>query len=70
MASIGKRLQKLEAQLTDASGFVPHSQRWLNYWREILRKTINGDRTLNLPRIPIDAFRAILGADPQRSKRR
>ena len=70
MPNIRKRQQKLETKWTDASGFVPHSPRWLNYWREILSKRRSGDRTLNLPRIPIDAFRAILSADKERSRRR
>jgi hypothetical protein len=71
VANIRKRLQDLETRLTDASGFVPHSEQWLNYWREILLEGRSGDRTTNLPRLPIDAFRAIvLGTGPERSKTR
>jgi hypothetical protein len=34
MTNLQRRLRKLEALLpTDPSGFVPHSQKWLEYWK-------------------------------------
>ena len=32
MTNLQRRLTKLEALLTDPSGLVPQSQRWLEYW--------------------------------------
>jgi hypothetical protein len=32
MTNLQKRIRKLEAHKTDASGLAPHSQRWLEYW--------------------------------------
>jgi len=32
MGGLDRRLKKLETQLTDPSGLVPHTQRWLDYW--------------------------------------
>lgn len=32
MTNLQRRLKKLEAYLTDPSGRVPHTQKWLEYW--------------------------------------
>jgi hypothetical protein len=32
MTNLERRIKKLETCLTDASGLMPHSQRWLAYW--------------------------------------
>jgi len=32
MTKLQRRLEKLEAVLTDSMGFVPHTQKWLEYW--------------------------------------
>jgi len=32
VTSLHRRLKKLETQLTDPSGLVPHTQKWLEYW--------------------------------------
>jgi hypothetical protein len=40
-SKIEKRLQKLEASLTDASKLVPYTRRWLLYWTEIIARYIN-----------------------------
>ena len=32
MTNLQRRLKKLEAGLTDPSGLVPHTQKWLEYW--------------------------------------
>ena len=34
MSNILRRLQKLEAQITDRSGYVPHSEAWFRHWSE------------------------------------
>ena len=32
MTNLQRRLRKIEAQLTDPSGLVPHTPKWLEYW--------------------------------------
>jgi hypothetical protein len=44
-SKIERRLQKLEAALTDVSFAVPHTRRWLLYWTEIIAKYIIGELT-------------------------
>ena len=34
MSQIRRRLKKLEAQMTDRYGLVPHSEAWFEYWSE------------------------------------
>ena len=34
MSRILQRLRKLEAQVTDHSGLVPHTEAWFQYWAE------------------------------------
>ena len=36
MTNLQRRLRKLEAHLTDKSGFVPHSKEWFRYWSDQL----------------------------------
>jgi hypothetical protein len=60
MSNLSKRLRDLEVKRTDASGFVPHSPQWLNYWREVLRLLWAGHRSPDLPRIPVEAYRAVV----------
>jgi hypothetical protein len=56
-SKIERRLQKLEAVLTDASRAVPHTRRWLLYWTEIIAKYMIGELTREtLPGlIPLEA---------------
>ncbi|HWZ32339.1 MAG TPA: hypothetical protein VNX18_13450 [Bryobacteraceae bacterium] len=32
MTNFRRRILKLEAQMTDTSGLVPHTQKWLEHW--------------------------------------
>jgi hypothetical protein len=41
MTNLERRLGKLEAQLIDSSGLVPHTQKWLEYWRDWLDRSTN-----------------------------
>jgi hypothetical protein len=62
-SKIERRLQKLEAALTDVSFAVPHTRRWLLYWTEIIAKYMIGELTREtLPGglIPLEAFQAIV----------
>jgi hypothetical protein len=57
MTNVFRRLHKVERRLTDRSSFVPHSQRWLEYWGQRLDGILTGtDRG----RIPLEAFRAVI----------
>ena len=56
-SNLGRRLQKLEAQLTDEVGLVPHSAAWRAYWLDWLQKLVNGE---NPPgKITDEAFRTL-----------
>jgi hypothetical protein len=61
-SKIERRLQKLEAVLTDSSSAVPHTRRWLLYWTEIIAKYMIGELTREtLPGlIPLEALQAIV----------
>ena len=63
-SKIEKRLQKLEASLTDNSKLVPYTRKWLLYWTEQMGKYMTGELTREtLPGlIPLEAFRAVLKA--------
>jgi hypothetical protein len=60
MTRLEGRLKKLEAQLTDRTGLVPHSPKWLAYWTEQLAKIFAGQEITE--RIPLEAVDAILAA--------
>jgi hypothetical protein len=43
LRNLVRRLQKLEAGLTDASGLVPHSEAWFTYWEDKFDRSMNGE---------------------------
>ena len=43
MRNLIRRLQKLEAGLTDASGLVPHSEAWFAFWEDKFDRSMNGE---------------------------
>jgi hypothetical protein len=57
---IEKRLQKLEAGLTDASRLPPHSQKWIEYWDRQFYLFITGQDPEAIRHSPVDAFRAVM----------
>ena len=61
MSNLRRRLRNLEAQLTDASGLVPHSEEWLDYWTAKLDRIISGE---DPDRIPLAVVDALLSAEP------
>ncbi len=63
MRNLRRRLDKLQATFTDASGFAPHSPAWLKYWMEEVGKTI-ADRDRRPRRIPLETIRAWMQAQP------
>jgi hypothetical protein len=59
VTNLARRLHKLEKQLTDASGLVPHSEAWLNYWKRRLEQYLSeGD---GIPMEAIDEIDAAGG---------
>jgi hypothetical protein len=56
---IEKRLQKLEAGLTDTSRLAPHSQRWIEYWDRQFYLFMSGQDPEAIRHSPVDAFCAV-----------
>lgn len=64
MKSLLRRLGKLEAQLTDSSGLVPHSPRWLEYWKRWFEDYTRDPSSRPGELIPIEAARAVMASIP------
>ena len=65
MTNLRRRLKKLEATFTDATGFVPHSPAWTEHWiREIDRAALSEPDHRPNPLIPLEAIRDVLAARP------
>jgi hypothetical protein len=62
MSNLRRRLQKLEARLTDSSGLIPNSQAWLDYWLREVDMIVDGEDRRGRPRIPIAVVDAIIAA--------
>jgi hypothetical protein len=66
MSNLQRRLKKLEALVTDDTGLVPGSPRWLAYWNERLNKFIAGEDDLRDGKIPLEVIRAyVQTAEPE-----
>lgn len=63
MSNILRRLQKLEALLTDASGLKPNSQEWQAYWEQKLERIARGDEPGKPGCVPLEAWDALTDAD-------
>ena len=55
MLGLRRRFQELEAQLTDASRLVPHSDEWVGYWADRIDQYLSG-RIEIVGRIPLEAL--------------
>jgi hypothetical protein len=67
MSNLNRRLKKLEELMTDDSGLVPGSARWMAYWTERVDKILAGDDEVK-GQIPLEVFDAIVkAADSARS---
>jgi len=62
MSNLRRRLQKLEARLTDSSGLVPHSQAWRDYWFARVDRIFNGEEACTPGCIPLEVAHAIVAA--------
>jgi hypothetical protein len=54
---LARRLKKLEVELTDECGLVPHSAAWRAYWLDWLQRLVNGENPPS--KIPDEAFRTL-----------
>ena len=62
MSNLRRRLQKLEARLTDSSGLVPHSQAWRDYWFPKVDRILSGQEPSTPGCIPLEVAHAIVAA--------
>lgn len=63
MSNLLRRLQKLEARLTDASGLKPNSPEWQAYWEKKLAEIANGHEPGKPGCIPLEVWDALTVAD-------
>ena len=49
MTNLRRRLRKLEAQLTDSCGLVPHTQGWFDYWERKAVRILNEEDSDRIP---------------------
>ena len=61
MTSRERRLRKLELLLTDPSGLVPHTRKWLEYWdRQIYDFMTDPEERWPAILFPLDAYCAVM----------
>jgi hypothetical protein len=60
MTNLERRLNKLEGLLTDVSGLVPHTEKWLEYWKRWFECSIRDSYSRRGEKIPLEAARAIM----------
>jgi hypothetical protein len=60
MSNLQRRLKKLEALVTDDTGLVPGSPRWLAYWNERLNKFIAREDDAKDYKFPLEVIRAYI----------
>jgi hypothetical protein len=59
MTNLRRRLRKLEGQLTDGSGLVPHSQTWLHHWEQRSYRMLTGEEPGTPGCIPLEVLDAV-----------
>ena len=62
MTNLRRRIRKLEAYLTDASGLVPHTPAWMNYWMQELKTVVESDPPVPGKLVPLEVARAYMQA--------
>ena len=60
MTNLRHRLKKLEALLTDPTGLVPHTQKWLEYWDRQYYLYLSGKDQDAIWHSSIEAYRAVM----------
>ncbi|HEY1206514.1 MAG: hypothetical protein ABSH46_23880 [Bryobacteraceae bacterium] len=69
MSNLLRRVGKLEARLTDASGLVPRSEHWLAYWGHRIERLLGGEAHGETGRIPLEAVDALVAASTAEANR-
>jgi len=59
---LNRRLKKLESQLTDMSGLIPHTRTWLEYCTRWFECSIRNPNFRWGEKMPLEAARAIMQA--------
>lgn len=59
MFRLERRVQKLEAKLTDVTGLRAHSPEWHAHWEQKLARIVNGDVPGEPGSIPLEVWDAI-----------
>jgi hypothetical protein len=60
MTNRERRLRKLEAALTDTSGLVPHTEKWLRHWDRVIFEFMSDPEPKRPnPLFPLAAVRAV-----------
>jgi hypothetical protein len=62
--NLDRRLRKLESLLTDVSGLVPHTCKWLDYWRCWLDRRVNEPGFRPNEKMPLEAARTLIKLSP------
>ena len=55
-----RRIRKLESQLTDATGLVPHSKKSFDYWYGKIDRVIAGEKNVDLCGMTLEVTDAII----------
>jgi hypothetical protein len=69
MRNLVRRLDRLEARLTDGSGCVAHSEAWLTYWTRHAERLLAGEDVAKLPLAVFDALLAAPGPAEEQTER-
>jgi hypothetical protein len=64
VTNLHRRLKKLELLLTDVRGLVPHTEKWLDYWRCWLDRYVNDSDFRPNEKMPLAAARALIQSSP------
>jgi hypothetical protein len=64
VTNLRRRLRKLEALLSDPSGLVPHSEKWLDYWQGWFDRWSDDPTFRPRERMPLEAARVIIRSAP------
>ena len=64
MSNLLRRLRKLEAELTDHCGMVPHSAAWMDYWMREIEQYVAVENSVPKQPFPLDAVRSWMRAQP------
>ncbi len=60
MTNLQRRPKRLEARLTDSSGLVPYSEKWLDYWQRSVDRWSDDPDFRPRELMPLEAARAII----------